>query len=230
MTTPELDSFTARWDEFERLDRLVSHWWWRPGWAVGRAFYTWHLTFDDATAAPLHDLVGRLHDGLAGIEGLDLIPQRWLHLTMQGLGFTDEVADDDVDAITRAGAKRLAAVPAFDLTLGPIEADDEATGLLVRPWAAVAAVRDSIREAIADVWDEVPESPEFHPHVSIAYSNANVPTGPIRDRVAPLRDLESVTIPIAAAQLIRLNRDNQMYEWDVVANLQLGPFPAGDSI
>ena len=222
MPTPELDSFTARWEEFGRLELLVNHWWWRPGWSVGRSFYTWHLTFDGPASAPLHQLVGRLHNGLAGVEGLDLIPQRWLHLTMQGLGFTDEVSDDDVQAITRAATKRLAAVPAFDLTLGPIEADDEATGLLVRPWTAVAAVRDGIRAAIADVWDEVPENPQFHPHVSIAYSNSDVPTGPIRERVAPLRDIEPVIIPITGAQLIRLNRDNQMYEWETVADVLLG--------
>ncbi|MFI6427793.1 2'-5' RNA ligase family protein [Promicromonospora sp. NPDC050880] len=222
MPTPELDSFTARWEEFGRLERLTNHWWWRPGWSLGRSFYTWHLTFDDPTAAPLHDLVHRLHDGLADVDGLDLIPQRWLHLTMQGLGFTDEVTDVDVDAITRAATKHLATVPAFDLTLGPIEADDEATGLLVRPWTAVAGVRDGIRDAIGDVWDEVLESPEFHPHVSIAYSNSDVPTGPVRERVAPLRDFEPVTIPITSAQLIRLNRDNQMYEWETVADVPLG--------
>ena len=222
MPTPELDSFTARWEEFGRLDRLVNHWWWRPGWSVGRTFYTWHLTFDDATAAPLHDLVNHLHTELADVEGLDLIPQQWLHLTMQGLGFTDEVSAEDVDAITRAATQHLAAVASFDVTLGPIEADDEATGLLVRPWTAVAAVRSGIRAAIADVWDEVPENPEFHPHVSIAYSNADVPTGPIRERVAALRDIKPVSIPVKGAQLIRLNRDNQMYEWDIVADVPLG--------
>jgi 2'-5' RNA ligase len=222
MPTPELDSFTARWQEFGRLERLVNHWWWRPGWGVGRSFYTWHLTFDEPTAGPLHDLVDRLHEGLAGVQGLDPIPQRWLHLTMQGLGFTDEVSDDDVAAVTRGATARLAAVPAFDMTLGPIEADAEATGLLVRPWAAVTEVRNNIRGAIADVWDEVPEKPQFHPHVSVAYSNADVLTGPLRERVAPLRDVEPVTIPITSAQLIRLNRDNQMYEWDVVADIPLG--------
>ncbi|WP_285104035.1 hypothetical protein [Promicromonospora sp. MEB111] len=91
-----------------------------PGWSVGRTFYKWHLTFDDATAAPLHELVGRLQEELAGVERLYLIPQRWPQVTMQGLGFTDEVSDDDVKAITRAAAERLAAVPAFELTLGPI--------------------------------------------------------------------------------------------------------------
>ncbi|MEV4362688.1 hypothetical protein [Nonomuraea sp. NPDC049625] len=23
------------------------HWWWRPGWRVGRSFYTWHILVED---------------------------------------------------------------------------------------------------------------------------------------------------------------------------------------
>ncbi|GAA4714615.1 2'-5' RNA ligase superfamily protein [Promicromonospora umidemergens] len=225
MPAPELESFAARWEEFVRLERLVNHWRWRPDWSVGRSFYTWSLTFDDATAVLLHDLVARLQDGPVGVGSLEPIPHRWLHLTMQGLGFTDEVSDDDVDAIPRAATKRLATVPAFDLSLGLIEADDEATGLLVRPWSAVSAVRDNIQVDVVDVvdvWDEVPERPEFYPHVSIAYSNADFPIGRIREQVALLRDLDSVAIPITTVQLIRLNRDNQMYEWEVVADVPLG--------
>ncbi|WP_197523346.1 hypothetical protein [Actinokineospora pegani] len=26
---------------------MRDHWWWRPGWKVGRSFYTWHFTFAD---------------------------------------------------------------------------------------------------------------------------------------------------------------------------------------
>ena len=29
---------------------MRDHWWWRPGWRVGRSFYTWHVTFADQTA------------------------------------------------------------------------------------------------------------------------------------------------------------------------------------
>ncbi|WP_285104037.1 hypothetical protein [Promicromonospora sp. MEB111] len=55
-------------------------------------------------------------------------------------------------------------------------------------------MRDGIRSGIAEVWDEVPENPEFHPHVSIAYSNADISTGPLRARVASLRDIEPVVV------------------------------------
>jgi 2'-5' RNA ligase len=222
MVSQELASFEERWAEFGRLDRLVNHWWWRPGWHVGRSFYTWHITFDNEESKPLHDLVARLHDRLDGVAGLDLIPRRWLHLTMQGLGFTDDVTEADMRAIVDEATDRLAEVPAFDMTLGPVEGDDEATGLLVRPWEATGAVRNAVRGAIATVWDAVPEADEFRPHTSIAYSNSDAPVGPIRERLADLRGLEPVTIPIRSVQLIRLNRDHRMYEWDTVTDVTLG--------
>ncbi|GAB3173643.1 hypothetical protein GCM10027059_45040 [Myceligenerans halotolerans] len=222
MASQELASFEERWAEFGRLERLVNHWWWRPGWRLGRSFYTWHITFDNEGSEPLHDLVSRLHDGLDGVVGLDPIPRRWLHLTMQGLGFTDDVPDTDVRDIVQEATARLSKVPVFDMTLGPVEGDDEATGLLVRPRDAVHAVRDAIRETIGTVWDTVPEAPEFRPHVSIAYSNSDVPTGPLRERLAVLRELEPVTIPIRSVQLIRLNRDHRMYQWDTITDAPLG--------
>jgi 2'-5' RNA ligase len=220
--TPEQNSLETRWAAFQQLDKLTDHWWWRPGWQVGQAAYTWHITFNNPSATALHELVDRVQPGLEG-PGLDLIPKEWLHLTMQGVGFTDEVSDQDLTAIADAAQVRLADVPAFDMTLGPVDADAEGTGLLITPWAAVTRVRDAIRAGIGDVWDVVPESAEFRPHVSVAYSNAPVDAGPVRDRVAALREIEPVTIPITSAQLIRLNRDNKVYVWDVVRDVALGP-------
>jgi hypothetical protein len=28
-------------------DGVRDHWYWRPGWAIGRRFYAWHITFAD---------------------------------------------------------------------------------------------------------------------------------------------------------------------------------------
>ncbi|MGB6163316.1 MAG: hypothetical protein WCF33_10685 [Pseudonocardiaceae bacterium] len=81
----------------ETVQAMRDHWWWRPGWRVGRSFYTWHMTFDDQPAA--HQLAADYAHMLKDLSTLDLIPVRWLHLTMQGIGFTDEVDRADVDAI-----------------------------------------------------------------------------------------------------------------------------------
>ncbi len=77
-----------------------NHWYWRPGWRVGTRFYTWHITFEDQTEVV--DLAAQYRDRLSRQPELDLIPPRWLHLTMQGIGFVDQVDAADVEAIVAA--------------------------------------------------------------------------------------------------------------------------------
>src|SRR5262245_33980474 len=84
------------------VDTVRDHWWWRPGWRLGRRAYTFHITFEDGTVEggpDLHRLTAAYQASLAGMPGLDLVPLQWLHLTMQNVGFTDEVGESDVQAV-----------------------------------------------------------------------------------------------------------------------------------
>ena len=85
-----------------------NHWWWRPGWRAGRHFYACHLTLADQPQ--LRELVGRYQDAIRYQANLDLIPARWLHLTMQGIGFADEISTADLDAVTEHLEERFRAV------------------------------------------------------------------------------------------------------------------------
>src|SRR6266545_4096239 len=105
-------------------DAMRDHWWWRPGWRVGRKMYTWHVTFDGQDS--LHELVASYQSALEPLSGLDLIPPRWLHLTMQGVGFIDEVPEDDVRSIVGAARSRCASLAPFELTFGAPKVDPEA--------------------------------------------------------------------------------------------------------
>jgi 2'-5' RNA ligase len=201
-------------------EHMSNHWWWRPAWSVGRRFYTWHLTFDGQP--DVHRFADQYRAALAGVEGLDLIPDRWLHLTMQGISFTNEIDQADVDAIAEAARVRLAAVPAFALTLSAPAIDPEAVLVPVRPHDPVHAVRDAIRAAIGDVLPDVPEQAAgFRPHVSLAYSNCDGPADAITTA------LDAATVPpatarVASAELIVIHRDNRMYEWEPYARVALG--------
>jgi 2'-5' RNA ligase len=196
-------------------DEVRNHWWWRPGWKVGRRFYTWHLTFAGQDA--LHALVAAYQAQLAELPGLDLIPPEWLHLTTQGVGFTDEVSDQDITAIAEAAQRRLAKLSPVRLTFdrAVIRPSGEAIALPPEPADAVRAIRLAVRDAIAEVWgaNRVPEAAEgFEPHVSIAYVNAPGTAAPILtalDRVP----VASVTVTVEAASLIILRRDNRVYMW-----------------
>lgn len=202
------------------LQSMADHWWWRPGWSEGRRFLTWHLTFDGAPE--VHRLAAAYRQRLAAVTGLDLVPDRWLHLTMQGLGFLDEVAQDDVDAIVAVARARLALVPAFDVAIDRPAITPEAIRWEAEPCAPAAAVRDAIRMAIGSVWAEVPEQQAgFAAHVSIAYSNSDGPAAPAYAAVAA-EPSAPARARISSAELILLGRDNQMYEWETVASVPLG--------
>lgn len=221
MPTREQEHVAARREAFARLDRMRDHWWWRPGWRVGRSFYTFHVTFEDAPeAAKLAGYYRRALD----LPTLDPVPDEGLHLTMQGIGFTDEVTEAEVNAIVEAARARLAGLAPFDLTLGPADADPEAVMLQVAPWTPLEQVRAAVRSAIGDVWGHirVPDRADgFTPHVSVAYSGADAPAEPLRQRLAEVEP-GATTTRVTAVQLIDLNRDAKVYRWSTVATLGLG--------
>ncbi|MFE9608739.1 2'-5' RNA ligase family protein [Streptomyces sp. NPDC006012] len=200
---------------------MRDHWWWRPGWSVGRRFYTWHLTFEGQD--DVQQLASEYRNALAPLgDVLTLIPDRWLHLTMQGIGFVGEVKEQDVRAIVDAARPRLGAVPAFDARIGPVVVDPEAVLLPVHPDDAVCAVRDAVRGAIGEVRGDIPEEAGgFRPHVSVAYSADYGPAQPI------IQALDGVGVVLAQARvskadLIVIHRDNHMYEWEPFATVHLG--------
>ncbi|MEU8060843.1 2'-5' RNA ligase family protein [Microbispora bryophytorum] len=149
----------------------------------------------------------------------DPIPFEWLHMTLQGMGFADEVSDEDLTAIGAETAKRLAELRPISVELGPVVVDAEGVHLPVRPVEAVAAVRRGIRESIGTVWgkDHVPEAEDrFYPHVSLAYANTSGSSlAPIREALS--RHTEVVPVTLTRVSLIDLNRDEGMYRWKVVA-------------
>ncbi|MGJ5871907.1 2'-5' RNA ligase family protein [Streptomyces griseiscabiei] len=204
-----------------RTEGMRNHWWWRPGWSIGRRFYTWHLTFDGQ--ADVHRLAAEYRSALAPFgTGLTPVPDRWLHLTMQGIGFVGETTEQDVNTIVEVATTRLAAIPAFDLRIGPDVLDPEAVLLRVHPDGPVRNIRNAIREAIGEVLGEIPEKAEgFTPHVSVAYSAGAGPAEPVAHLLDGI-DLAPAQARISSAELIVIHRDNRMYEWESFARVPLG--------
>lgn len=201
------------------LENMADHWWWRPGWKPGSRMYTWHITFDDQPS--ILDLAARYQARLSGLPGLDLIPARWLHLTTQGVGFTDEVSDTEVDAIVDRARQRLAKVDPVQATLGPATVTPEAILLNVAPLPELRRIRDELRASITDVWgpDRLMEGDDWTPHVSVAYSNSTAPAPPY---LAAVENGGTASVPISHVQLIVLDRDQRMYEWTTRADIPLG--------
>jgi len=199
--------------------RMRDHWWWRPGWRPGRRMYTWHFTFDGQHS--LHQLVDAYQARLADLPGLDPIPRQWLHLTTQGIGFADEISDAELESIIKASRERLASVPRAAVTMGPAVVDPEVVRLEVRPSDALTPVRRALRDAIAAVRgpEQVGESNNWTPHVSVVYSNGAGPMAPVLKALDP--PLQPVPVEIPDVRLIVLERDTRLYQWQTRAIIAL---------
>ena len=207
--------------------RLRDHWWPRPGWHPGRIMLTWHLTFEHATG--LHALAGAYQRVLAPLPGLHPVPARWLHLTVQNLGYTDEIADGELRASTAAVTAAVAALPAFDLTFGRPQVHGEGIAIHPEPAGPVHQVLHTVRGAIATVLDHdaVHARPEqtgrFRPHVSIAYAGADRAAAPCVAALAAV-DPPPVSVPVTGISLIRQERvlePEWVYRWTTVTTAPL---------
>ncbi|WP_127936480.1 2'-5' RNA ligase family protein [Nonomuraea polychroma] len=73
---------------------------------------------DDQPA--VRDVVRECQDKLAGVGGLDFIPAEWLHMTTQIVGFPDEIAEAERDAMIASVAKALRVLEPVTAQLGEV--------------------------------------------------------------------------------------------------------------
>jgi len=198
---------------YTNATEMRDHWWWRPGWAVGRRFYTWHYPFE--AQRELHELVSAYQEALAGVATLDPVPLQWLHLTVQGLGFIDEIDARDLAEIDAAVARHLKELPIAEVTFDRPVIRPEAIALPPAPVALLTEAKAAIRRGIGEVWghDNVPEQLEgFQPHVTVAYSSGEGDVGEIISRLEAV-DAMPARVQLRPPRRITLQRDHRIYEW-----------------
>jgi len=207
--------------------QVKNHWWWRPGWQVGRHFYACHITFEKQP--DVQRLAAFYQEPLGQFPGLDLIPRPWLHLTMQGIGFTDEVSDSEISRITSGISGRLASITPPVVTFTRPTVQNDAIYMPAAPADALDEVRRNTHEAIKEVLGPK-RSPDmnltqalqkYQPHVSIAYVNRD---GSALPYIEALHGISHgpVTLSIRAVSILTFHRDNRMYEWTSAIPITIG--------
>jgi 2'-5' RNA ligase len=199
---------------------LADHWWWRPGVCPGRRLLVWHILLGDQSE--VRDLVRHCQDKLTDLDGLDLIPAEWLHMTTQIVGFADEIPDEEIEAMINAAAERLADLDPVQVEVGKMWFHPEAVMLTARPAHILDPVRLAIRDAVAATVSrhQLADEPDWTPHVSVAYSNATGPAAPIiaAFKIPP----RPRPMTVRQVHLVTQQRAGHLYRWDDLAPVQLG--------
>ncbi len=205
---------------YPHAGELVNHWWWRPGWSPGTHWYAWHFTLDDQPE--LQQLAAEYQSALRGFDSLDLIPGRWLHVTVQGIGNAAEVTGEERDRIVRAVEGRLSQVQAPTLTFHRPVLHREAVVIPPTDLQPLRNIRNAVRTGIADVWgqDGVPEPLTYRPHFSIAYANRDESAAAVLKALDAIRPGSASTV-LKIISLIDLDRDDDMYVWRAARSVEL---------
>jgi 2'-5' RNA ligase len=210
---------------------MRNHWWWRPGWTTGRHYYACHLTLDDQPQ--LRELVARYQQAVANVPGLDLIPPEWLHITMQGIGFTDEINSAQLRRVTEALTQELSKIDPPTVSFRYLTVHPEAIFLKAHPADALYPLRARLYRAVVDAIGinnsagDMPVLKEFIPHISIAYVNADGQARPIAEALQAVTTT-TVHATFCKASLLEFHRDHRMYEWTSATPIAIGSADTDD--
>jgi hypothetical protein len=206
-------------------ETVRNHWWWRPGHAEGRHFWACHLILDDQPQ--LRQLAADYQQALTGLPAIDLIPAQWLHLTMQGIAFTDEVTADELGHLDHALTTALTEVEPPTVKFRALTIQREAVYLPAHPAAALTPLRRAAHDALLSVLgperftETTADVADWLPHVSIGYITYDGDPAPI---TAALNNLTTRTVAITftKADLLEFHRDRRMYEWTSAKPIAFG--------
>lgn len=202
------------------FEQTRDHWWWRPGWGPGARYATFHLTFE--CAPELAAEAARLGPALARIGGVDVVPPPWLHLTMTGVGFTDQVDARTLSKLTDVVFDQLSRLTVDALVLNSVFLGREGLSLVTEPAPWLDELKVAQEHAVADALnlERQPPAP-FHPHVSLAYFSGAVDLTALQ-RAIEVASPRPLVVERPAVSLIELGRDERMYTWRVLDQRTLG--------
>lgn len=203
---------------FAEFDNTRSHWWWRPGWGPGVRYLTFHLTFEGAE--DLHDAVRTLTTSLSELDAVDPVPEEWLHMTMTGLGFADDIDDSARDAVAEAVFTAAGSLTTRPLRFGRAYVHREGLGFSANDADWLRELRRIQLAAVGTVRDTAHDS-AFRPHVTAAYFSGAADAQRVGEVARALR-AEQIVVAHPRLSLIELGRDDQVYTWRVLRQMALG--------
>jgi len=148
---------------------------------------------------------------LAAFPAVRLHPDRFLHVTLQELGFVcdepgriDEISPLRLEEFATAAAGALAGREPFPIALGGVNSFQDAAFLDVADGGVCARLHHRLNDIAA-----LPRSSKFAylPHATIAHYTAERPIGDLPARLTPWRDVRFGAFAVSRVEIVTLRLD-----------------------
>lgn len=200
--------------------RMIDRWNERVEPEAGSGTIYWHMLVGDDSK--VRDIAREAQERLAGFDDLHMTPQQWLHMTVLVVGSTNDIpAQSRTDLIAEA-SRLLSGIRPIKVTFSRILYHPEAIMLNVHPQHVLHPVFSALQAATRNVLDHggIVESGNWVPHVTIAYSTAEQPAGPI---IAALgRELPARDVVIGNVSLVIQDGPERAWNWHPVGRVDFG--------
>lgn len=203
-----------------QVTHLQNHWRWRPEWTTGRECLWWYLTL--APHPALEGLHRQLAQRLQRSESVDVIPRRWLHLTLHEVGYADRLPRRALDELVGAAVRRVGTLPRFTMRLGAPTVLPGAVVLPATPTGPLTELRRRLHESTrAFAGDRAPGPHPVPPHVSLAYVRQDTLAEAVLRHVDE-EAWEPVDVPASRVTLAAVTRRDRHYQWTDRGAVPLG--------
>ena len=181
---------------------------WRSEWTADRRVWWWYGTFEHDVA--VQRLAQRARDVLQPGGPVDVVPARWLHLTLAEVGYVADLPRQLAYEAAHLAQNELVEVSPIDLDVGPVDLMPGAVVLRVLG-TGLDELHDQLVSALPDELPRRPVQMPFQPHVSIAYVNRGCSSSDVIS--VPFADHDPVRTRLDHISLVEVVRDQGHYRW-----------------
>jgi len=203
---------------------MIDRWQDRAEPAPGEGQLYWHMLVGDNPDVVA--LATEAQHRLAPFSGLHMTPLAWLHMTVLIAGPASELSDEQIQQMAAVAGELLTDVPPPTVTVGKVLYHPEAIMLAARPPEALVSVLEAARKATQEVTGSSGRAGSklpWTPHITIAYSIAHQPTGPIIDALG--RSLPERKAQIRALSLVNQRGPERNWDWQPRATVRFEASP-----
>ena len=190
---------------------MSSHWAWRPEWTSEHRVWWWYGTFEHDAA------VQRLAEETRGVlrpgAPFDVVPPRWLHLSLVEVGHGATFPRWLASQVGRTAARQLRRLDPVEVTVGPVRTMSGAVVLQVRG-QRLRDLYHHLESSLPGAPYERPVQRPFDPHVSVAYAAGSCRAHEALDVGQDTELLgRTVTTTLDHVTLAEVVRDPPHYRW-----------------